>query len=310
MSLKVLLNLFLFVLCGCQANSHLLEPSISYSPPTCLVETLPSAFPPITPKEMRQEWAKELIIANNFAMEIDFYRAITAYKRALILSSHASQERRWQIEYGIIQSYYLGGKYAEALEAFEKSQLADLPYAFPALDDLLLILADSYRQVGECAKAERILSIIETRNCQTAEKLHIYEEVQTGQLDALSREADEGIGCFFNSYCQQAKSVRKAQVLNAVLPGAGYYYVGQKQAAITSFVINTLFIAAAYHFFNQGNYAAGLIVSSLESGWYLGGINGAGLAAKEYNERLYEATAKDFLIKNKLFPVLMLQYAF
>ena len=45
-------------------------------------------------------------------------------------------------------------------------------------------------------------------------------------------------------------------------------------------------------------------------GWYFGGINGAGLAAQEYNERVYERLARDTMIENKLFPILMLEKAF
>ena len=95
-----------------------------------------------------------------------------------------------------------------------------------------------------------------------------------------------------------------------LLPGAGYYYVGQKKAALTAFVINSLFTAAAYQFFAKGYPAAGFITLSFEAGWYFGGINGAGLAAKEYNERLYEVKAKDFMLKERLFPLLTFETSF
>ncbi len=115
---------------------------------------------------------------------------------------------------------------------------------------------------------------------------------------------------FFSEYCCKAKSVKKAQMLNAILPGAGYYYVGQKKSALTSFIINTLFTAAAYQLFDKGYFAGGLIVSSLELGWYLGGINGAGLEAKEYNQSIYNTMAKDTMAQNRLFPVLMFETTF
>ena len=54
---------------------------------------------------------------------------------------------------------------------------------------------------------------------------------------------------------------------------------------------------------NQGNIAAGLITASFETGWYFGGINGAGLAAQEFNQRMYEVNTKEIMFQNRLFPI-------
>ncbi|MCB1107983.1 MAG: tetratricopeptide repeat protein, partial [Chlamydiia bacterium] len=113
-----------------------------------------------------------------------------------------------------------------------------------------------------------------------------------------------------NSYDTKKKSVLKAQTLNALLPGAGFLYVGQKQSAFTSFLLNGLFIWASVHFYSKGNYAAGAIFTSFETGWYFGGIYGAGESAKLYNERLYEDLAYPILSKQGYFPVLMLRFGF
>ena len=93
-------------------------------------------------------------------------------------------------------------------------------------------------------------------------------------------------------------------------PGAGYLYVGQRRAAVTSFLINTLFILATIRFFEREDYAAGIITAGFEAGWYFGGINGAAGAAREYNERLYERHAKDTMVQGELFPVLMFTKGF
>jgi hypothetical protein len=301
---------------GCQANSCNLEPCIAYTPPIQLVENLPSAFSPLTPDEVRRDWAKEQIIANNFAMELDFYRAITSYKRALFLIPSVKKERRMQIEYGILQCYYLGRKYQSVIDFFDKSSLAAAPADFPAFDDLIIMLEDSYYEIGEPEKACKLFAVIEQRNPATANKLQLYEDLMDARFAAVQARTqcnDElaPILCnFLYDYNQRALSVKKAQTLNALLPGAGYYYVGQKSTAMTSFIINSLFIAATYYFFDHGNIAAGIITASLESGWYFGGINGAGLAAKAYNESLYNDSAKELMVKQRLFPVLMLKYTF
>lgn len=301
------------LLSSCQQNSCQLEPTIVYSPPKQLISRLPTSFPRITPEEFRQDWGKELVIGTRFALEMDYYRAITGYKRALFLiSAKKYPERKLEIEYGIIQSYYLGGKYQDVIETYEFGAINEAAKKFPAYDDLLIILYDSYKRTGQSDKACLVLQLIEEGNPETAERLQLSEDVKEGNLCAISEAAQEdpNVSIFLTSYACSTKSVKTAQVLNAIFPGAGYYYVGQKQTAITSFLINTLFTAAAYYCFDQGNIAAGLILTSLETGWYFGGINGAGLAAKEFNERLYECSAKEFMLEQRLFPVLMIQHAF
>jgi hypothetical protein len=114
----------------------------------------------------------------------------------------------------------------------------------------------------------------------------------------------------FAFYEQFTKSPSKARTLNAILPGAGYAYVGQKRSAVTSFLINALFTAAAYQFFSRGYTAAGAITASLEMGWYFGGINGAGIEANEYNARIFEGVGRKMLTDHTCFPVLMFETSF
>ena len=52
------------------------------------------------------------------------------------------------------------------------------------------------------------------------------------------------------------------------------------------------------------------LFASAEFGWYVGGINGAGLAAKEYNEFIYNDLAKNYLLSTKGFPVLSISKGF
>jgi len=307
--------LLCLVLCSCHPRSCELEPCIKYTPQRYQIHQLSSAFSPLSPEEQNQDWGREYTIALSFAHDFDLYRAITGFKRALILIPRTNWDRRLQIEYSIVFSYYLGNKYCEAAEAFELSGLPQASGSFPAFGELLLILYDSYQYIGETEKAFSILELIEKHHPDTANNLKLQTAFHEGDLcliNALApkRNSPDDIYQFLDCYCYETKSVTKAQTLNAVLPGAGYYYVGQKKSALTSFIINTLFIGAAYHFFEHGNTAAGLITTSLEAGWYFGGINGAGLAAKEYNEGLYNRTAKETMIRNDLFPVLMFETAF
>jgi len=301
---------------GCHPRSYVLEPAITCLPQERPFASMPAAFPELSHEEVEAEWGKELKIGIAFARELDLYRAITAFKRALFLMPADCAGRHQQAEFYLVQAYYLGGKYAEALETFECSQLLTASSAtFPAFRELMIILYDAYRKTNQEEKAQWVMAIIEKEDPGTAMDLRVYSAVDAGNLPAISTlapyhpDGDE-LASFLTQYTACKKSVFTAQTLNAILPGAGYYYVGQKKTALTSLIINAAFIAASYHFFHHGNWGAGLITTSLECGWYFGGINGAGLAAKEYNTCLYQEYGKDLLCRKSLFPVLMLGVSF
>lgn len=307
--------LLISTLTGCQSYRNEIDPVIVFTPSTCQIERLPTAFPPLTEEERQQEWAKELLMGDAFGRELDLYRAITCYKRALILLPEGAVERHLQIDYDIILSYYLGRKYQEAINTFEGSALVQVNPLFPGFNNLIILLQDSYRQVGQEERAECLFEVIQKYSPETAVDLSLYYDLEEGNLEEAqmaicahpcreSLQEDMGI------YYQNAKSPSKARTLNAILPGAGYYYVGQPKSAVTSFVINTLFSVAAYQFFKNGYIAAGAITTSLELGWYLGGINGAGIEATEYNSRLYEGVAQSMMVEHRFFPVLMFETAF
>jgi tetratricopeptide (TPR) repeat protein len=313
-SLFLMVGLALTIV-GCQPICQKIEPVLICPIPSHRINCLPSAFPCLSPDEQQQEWAKELQIGNVFAKECDFYRAITCYKRALILLPPTEMERHLQLDYNIMLCYYLGAKYQETLNIFEASELSQANPTFPAFNNLLLIVYDSYLRTGQEDKAACVLEIIRKFSPETAEDLFLYQNLKSGEIEmarclmSQHRHA-EAMEKDFAFYDQFAKSPQKARTLNAILPGAGYYYVGQRKAALTSFIINALFTAAAYQFFHRGYPAAGAITASLEAGWYLGGINGAGIEAQEFNTRLYEGVSRKILTEHDCFPILMFETSF
>lgn len=299
----------------CCSTTQILEPSICYTPPPRYIEKLPSPFTPLTLVERSQDWGKELYLGKAFARQMDLYRALTCFKSALILIPRKETARRLEIEYEIFLSYYIANKFQEAVEAFESSNLIAAPEDFPALKDLLITLYDAYMQNDQPERACRILNLIGTTDLETANNLILETAIINADVPTIEQAAEcssaaEDVHQFLGEYTFKSKSVAKAKTLNAILPGAGYYYVGQKKTAVTSFLINALFIAATYQFAHKGYIPAAIITGSLEMGWYFGGINGAGLAAHEYNERLYECLGKNLLVEKGFFPVLMLQASF
>ncbi len=312
---KFLLPLLLCVAVGCTRVPNQIEPTITHSVPDRYLHSLPSAFPPLSEEEKAEGWGKEVLIGHGFATHLDLYQAITAYKRAEILVPPEKKTRLLEIQYEILFCYYVGLKWGDVLYTFQNSQLKTADKNFSALHDLLLILYDTYIHLGNEREAQQTLYLIHTYFPNDSQKLALSKALIQADFPTLY-EIDKHpppksyLDDFLTTYESQKKSISTAQTLNAFVPGAGYFYLGQTQSGITAFLLNGLFLGASIYFFEEGNVPAGVIFTSFEAGWYFGGIYGAGLEAKYYNERLYERLATPMMHRERLFPILMLNYAF
>lgn len=303
---KILFCLLLLA-AACHHVPRQIEPTMSYAVQDKYLLSLPSPFEPLSEEEKAQDWGKEIQIGFSFAHELDLYQAITAFKRAEFLLPPDSS-RRLEVQYEILLCYYIGKKSKEVIYTFDHSNLRYVDPQFPAFHDLLLILYDTYNQEKMTSQAQRIYQLIQQYFPDEAENLSLSSALLRADFPVL--ESTPRFAAFLEDYNSRKKSIGTAQGLNALLPGAGYLYLGQNQSAATAFFLNSLFIAASAYFFDQGNIAAGIIFTSFEAGWYFGGIYGAGLEAKSYNERLYENMTTPMMNREKLFPALMLNYAF
>ncbi|MDN3505499.1 MAG: tetratricopeptide repeat protein [Rhabdochlamydiaceae bacterium] len=296
-------------------GNNTISPTITYNIQDYRLQSLPSAFTSLKEDEVNQEWGKEYKIGLALAKELDLYRAVTAFKRADILAPKEQVERKLELQYYIVLSYYLGHLYEEAIDSFNHSDLVNINSTFPVYQDLLVILYESYVELGEVKQANHLITLLEQEDNTKASKLKLSKAMQKGELYQIQnasyttqlQDDNEKLMKSFNDF---KKSEKTAQALNAFLPGAGYLYVGQKQTALTAFLLNGLCIASTAYFFKKGNMPMGILMAGFEAGWYVGGIYGAGEAARTYNERLYENNANQVMRKNDLFPVLTLNYAF
>jgi tetratricopeptide (TPR) repeat protein len=307
----------ILLLCvGCYRVPDRIDPRVSYDVQVQRFQMLESAFAPLTPEEQATDWGKEVRLAEAFAQELDLYRAVSTFKRASYLLPKEEALRRLEIDYAILLCYFLGKKYDDAVSEFERTGLASADKSFPAYHDLLLVLYECYQEMQEPVKQAHILETLERSFPDTAEKVKISSALRMGALGDLEgyassfTERPSYLDGLLENYEAEKKSVGKAQLLNALIPGAGYLYIGQAKSAVTAFLLNGLFLGAAYQFFHRGHLAAGIITIGFEAGWYFGGIYGAGQEAKYYNERLYEKSAVTVLNDHELFPVLMLDHAF
>lgn len=324
------LILSFLIFSGCTSHADI-KPQLSYTIREKNIKNCSPPFSSLNYNEREKDWGKEYVIGCKFLKDLNLYQSLTSFKRAQFLADECSQERRWEIDYYILLNYFAGEKYPEVIDNFNKSSLSSATQAFPALHDLLVVLQHSYTEIGDTAKASEMLNILKEYHPKTAEKMVFSHLVSSGEINTLKTlcfeqrapeggtpmqfltqkaNEDEDLKKIIHHYDKNAKSPFVASALNAVLPGSGYLYLGQKQSALTAFLLNGLFTYQAASFFRKGQTAAGLITASFECGWYFGGIIGAKEGAILFNERLYEASADQYIEKNKLYPFLMFEYGF
>ncbi len=310
--MKKLLFLSLLILTSCFRVGNELDPQLNYAIQDRYLKSLPPAFPPLSEHEAATEWGREDRIGLGFAHELDLYQAITAFKRSSFLLPLNLPDRKLQLDYDILLSYYYGRKYSETVYTFDSGPLRSVTPAFTPHQDLLVVLYDSYLNLHDSDKSDKIMQYMQMTYPATAQKLALSKILLKGDISALQAVAPShpDIRGLLDQYEREKKSTTTAQLLNSFIPGAGYLYVGQTQSAITAFLLNGVFIWASCYFFQHGNTAAGIIFTSVEAGWYFGGIYGAGQEAKFYNERVYERLATPMMNENRYFPILMLKYGF
>lgn len=306
----------LILLTGCsQGPTDTIHPQIKSPKSAMATHRLPSPFRILSEIERSEDWGREYYIGQKLARSGDYYRAIGTFKRAEILIPEYQAERLTEIHYFIVLSYYLGQKYHEAITAFEQSSLVDIDKNFPAYKDLLVLLMDAFLKIDMPAKADLILKLIEQHDKHLSQRLALscaLVRYDKPQLDALQPNSLVGqeTHAVLSRYDLNKKSPAKAQLYNALLPGMGYLYCGQKQSALTALLLNGLTTYAAFYFFKNHNIPAGVLFSSVEMGWYVGGIVGAKEMATLYNERIYEQGVSTVMQKHDLHPVFQLSHSF
>lgn len=304
----------LALLVGCFPKQATLEPNLTYVPTVDDVTSLAPPFAALEPEERKEDWGREFTTGLAFAKELELYRAVTDFKRALALLPPHETAREQEILYFIALCYYLGARYSEAVSTVETTNLNRVTVNFPAYRELLILLHESYRLTDRPLAAEGIREKLEKVDPPSSHNLALSTALTTGDIDALTRfdlkYPSTGLSQLLSNYHQCEKSVTKAQVASAIVPGLGYWYVGQKQSAITAFLLNGLFIAASVQLFRSGYWPVGVFTTSMELGWYCGGIYGAGEAAHVFNQQLYEGMTRPLLAQQNLYPLFMMRWSF
>jgi tetratricopeptide (TPR) repeat protein len=243
----------------------------------------------------------QLKIAEAFMDEREYYRAITEYKKYLILFPQS--EKNDYVRSRIGAAYYNGEEYEPAIEVFsslkykstdagtriQSSYLEALSYwRLNKLEEARLTfrqLASTYPQseYAPLALAGGALVALENGDIANsrAEMTRFIEDYPEHPGWNRVREAREMLE-------QHDDLPRKSRVLagimSAILPGSGYLYAGHYKDGITSFLINGLAFAGAATGIHQENFAVAGIVTGVGLPFYVGNIYGSANAAKKWNK--------------------------
>lgn len=302
---------------GCMKLPREEEPFLTHTVFPEAISRLPEPPPVMTAEEKAAPWGEEYTLGSCFAQEGDYYRATTCFHRARHLlksTSSASPERQAQIVRALILTYCLAGKPQEAVDVWEKERDTVRFQDKDLAEDTISLLFESYQRLNRPVDAEKLSSVLPPQD-PLRERLALYATIakDSTQLPLSLPHAEKlalekELTNVLTQYKSALKSPGRAALYNALLPGAGYCYVGQYKTAATAFLMNGLFIASSVEFFALDLPAAGILAGGFEVGWYGGGIMGAKLAAEIYNKRVRETLFKEFLEKQSLFPLQTMHY--
>ncbi len=237
--------------------------------------------------------------ATDLFCQKDYERAITEYKRFIFLFPESTLSEEAALMIG--HSYYNEGKWSESVRSFEgfiekypESHDVTEAYFFKgaaerrlkwyedALSSLARIQQSSSEEYGDRAVIESALVHIDKDEWTIARNLFSTITEKSDYFDS-ARIFSKGLE---NINSIPRKSPFLAGTLAACLPGAGHVYTERYRDALVAFLLNGAFIGAAYEFFDDDNYSAGIIVSFFELGWYAGNIYSAVGSAHKFNRRM------------------------
>jgi TolA-binding protein len=239
-------------------------------------------------------------VADAFMAEREFYRAITEYKKFLILFPESDKGDYALLKIGL--AYYHGEEYEASVRNLENlrekypdsSAIPESMYfsglgywklkkyenARISLEGILKFYPDS-TYAPEALIANTMLELDQDHvdnSMQDMEKLFsAYPD------HPASIQAKETL-ILLNQYRNlPGKSEILAGVMSAIVPGSGYVYAEHYGDGITAFLINALAVVGTVTAVGNENYAVAAIVGGIGMPFYFGNIYGSANAVKKWN---------------------------
>ena len=235
-----------------------------------------------------------------FMAEGEYYRAITEYKKYLILFPDGRQSDSALFQTG--RAYYLGLEYDSAAKAFAelRSRFPASPHAVEAAY-LEGVCNARLNRLDKAAAAFEVAAVSKTAAAvQPKARLgRSLVEFDRDNLEGTSNELQRFLVDFpvdpragnvqtaLSLLPQDGQLPRKsplaAGILAAIVPGSGHMYAGHYGDGATALLLNGLFITGTVVAIRQENYAVAGIVGVIGLPFYVGNIYGAANAATKWN---------------------------
>jgi len=242
----------------------------------------------------------QMRLGDAFMAEGEYYRAVTEYKKYLILFPQGSQSDTALFQTGM--AYYLGMEYESALQIFAsfRSRFPGSPHAAKAAYHEGICNVKLNR-LDKAAAAFEIAATTETatevapgaRLGQAMLKLEQGDLAETRNdlqhfiadfpADPRAAKARTALSLLPHDDELPRKSPLLAGIFAAIVPGSGHMYAGHYGDGATALLLNGLFIAGTVVAIQQENYALAGVVGVIGLPFYLGNIYGAANAATKWN---------------------------
>ena len=242
----------------------------------------------------------QMRLGDAFMAEGEYYRAVTEYKKYLILFPGGRQSDTALFNTG--RAYYLGLEYESAVQIFAslRTSFPGSPHGAEAayhegICNAKLNRLDKAAAAFEAAAATETAPEIAPR----ARLGRALVEFDRGHLGETRNDLQRFIADFpadpragkvqtaLSLLPQDGELPRKspltAGILSAIVPGSGHMYAGHYGDGATALLLNGLFIAGTAVAIQQENYAVAGVVGVIGLPFYLGNIYGAANAATKWN---------------------------
>lgn len=242
----------------------------------------------------------QMRLGDAFMAEGEYYRAITEYKKYLILFPDGRRSDSALFQTG--RAYYLGLEYDPAVKAFAELR-SRFPASLHAVEAAYLegVCNARLNRLDKAAAAFEAAAVSKTA-AAVAPKARIARslvEFDRDDLEGTSNELQRFLADFpadpragkvrtALSLLQKEgelprKSPLAAGILAAIVPGSGHMYAGHYGDGATALLLNGLFITGTVVAIRQENYAVAGIVGVIGLPFYVGNIYGAANAANKWN---------------------------
>ena len=242
----------------------------------------------------------QMRLGDAFMAEGEYYRAVTEYKKYLILFPEGRQSDTALFKTG--RAYYLGLEYESAIQVFAalRTRFPGSPYGAEAayhegvcntklnrLDKAAAAFeaAASMKPAPEIAPKSRLgRALVEfDRGDLEKTRTDLQRFVADFPTDPRTGKVRTALSLLPQEDELPSKSPLAAGILSAIVPGSGHMYAGHYGDGATALLLNGLFIAGTAVAIQQENYALAGIVGVIGLPFYISNIYGAANAATKWN---------------------------